>query len=163
MSTAMSAGFSLAHYVARVNQIDTTPTSGRVIRTVGLLIESAGPRASVGEICEVIGNADAPPLPVQVVGFREGTLLTVPLGDTAGVRPGDRIVARAGAVSVGVGPARRHQQAMVRDKRCAPEKIGTFAQCFCGVGGLSTEKSGCRPMKVRIWLPFSSSSTEQVT
>jgi len=42
---------------------------------------------------------------VQVVGFREGTLLTVPLGDTAGVRPGDRIVARTGAVSVGVGPA----------------------------------------------------------
>jgi FliI/YscN family ATPase len=59
----------------------------------------------VGEICEVIGAADAPPLPVQVVGFRDGTLLTVPLGDTAGVRPGDRIVARAGAVSVGVGPA----------------------------------------------------------
>ena len=46
----------------------------------------------------------APALPVQVVGFREGTLLTVPLGDTAGVRPGDRIVARAGAVSIGVGP-----------------------------------------------------------
>lgn len=98
--------FSLAHYIAKVDQVDTTPPAGRVVRTVGLLIESTGPRASVGEICEVIsGAADAPPLPVQVVGFREGTLLTVPLGDTAGVRPGDRIVARTGAVSVGVGPA----------------------------------------------------------
>jgi flagellum-specific ATP synthase len=102
VSTA--AGFSLSHYIAQVDRIDTTPPSGRVVRTVGLLIESAGPRASVGEICEVIGSTDTPPLPVQVVGFREGTLLTVPLGDTAGVRPGDRIVARAGAVSVGVGP-----------------------------------------------------------
>jgi FliI/YscN family ATPase len=101
----MMQGFSLTHYLARVDQIDATPPSGRVIRTVGLLIESAGPRASVGEICEVNGPADTPPLPVQVVGFRDGTLLTVPLGDTAGVRPGDRIVARAGAVSVGVGPA----------------------------------------------------------
>jgi flagellum-specific ATP synthase len=101
----MTPGFSLGHYLARVDQIDPTPPSGRVIRTVGLLIESAGPRASVGEICEVNGSAAVPPLPVQVVGFRDGTLLTVPLGDTAGVRPGDRIVARAGAVSVGVGPA----------------------------------------------------------
>jgi len=104
VNTTVSSGFSLSHYIAKVDQVDTTPPSGRVIRTVGLLIESAGPRASVGEICEINGSHDAPPLPVQVVGFREGTLLTVPLGDTAGVRPGDRIVARAGAVSVGVGP-----------------------------------------------------------
>jgi flagellum-specific ATP synthase len=96
-------GFSLAHYIDRVGQVDTMPASGRVTRTVGLLIESTGPRASVGEVCEVTGAGGAR-LPVQVVGFREGTLLSVPLGDTAGVRPGDRIVARAGAVSVGVGP-----------------------------------------------------------
>src|SRR5262245_45106657 len=103
---ALSApeGFSLARHIARVGQVDTMPPSGRVIRSVGLLIESAGPRASVGEICEITGAPGEPPLPVQVVGFRDGTLLTVPLGDTAGVRPGDRIVARAGAVSIGVGP-----------------------------------------------------------
>src|SRR5262245_2104472 len=97
-------GFSLARYITRANLVDTMPVAGRVVRVVGLLIESAGPRASVGEICEIIGGAGAPVLPVQVVGFRDGTLLSVPLGDTSGVRPGDRIVARAGAVSVGVGP-----------------------------------------------------------
>jgi FliI/YscN family ATPase len=96
--------FSLARYITRVGQVDTMPPAGRVVRSIGLLIESAGPRASVGEICEIIGAPGEPSLPVQVVGFREGTLLTVPLGDTAGVRPGDRIVARAGAVSIGVGP-----------------------------------------------------------
>jgi FliI/YscN family ATPase len=95
----------LARYIARVDQVDTMPPAGRVIRSVGLLIESAGPRASVGEICEIAGAPGEPSLPVQVVGFRDGTLLTVPLGDTAGVRPGGRIVARAGAVSIGVGPA----------------------------------------------------------
>jgi flagellum-specific ATP synthase len=95
---------SLDRYVSQLAGIDTTPMSGRVVRTVGLLIESAGPRASVGEICEVMGPDGGRSLPVQVVGFREGTLLTVPLGETSGVRPGDRIVARAGAVSIGVGP-----------------------------------------------------------
>jgi len=97
-------GFSLARYITRANQVDPIPASGRVVRSVGLLIESAGPRARVGEICEIVGAAGEQALPVQVVGFRDGTLLSVPLGDTAGVRPGDRIVARSGAVSIGVGP-----------------------------------------------------------
>jgi flagellum-specific ATP synthase len=97
-------GFSLESYISRAGQVDTMPPSGRVIRSVGLLIESTGPRASVGQICEITGAPGRLALPVQVVGFREGTLLTVPLGDTAGVCPGDRIVARAGVVSVGVGP-----------------------------------------------------------
>jgi flagellum-specific ATP synthase len=102
--TLQQSGFSLAPYLDRVAGVDTTPPSGRVIRTVGLLIESAGPRASVGEVCEITSSSGSGArLPVQVVGFREGTLLSVPLGDTAGVRPGDRIVARAGAVSIGVG------------------------------------------------------------
>ena len=81
-------GFSLASYIRGVAEADPLPPTGRVIRVVGLLIESAGPRASVGEICEIRGPAGGAPRAVQVVGFREGTLLSVPLGDTAGVRPG---------------------------------------------------------------------------
>jgi flagellum-specific ATP synthase len=99
-----SSGFTLAPYLDRVAQVDTMPPSGRVVRTVGLLIESAGPRASVGDVCEILGAPGTPARPVQVVGFREGTLLSVPLGDTAGVRPGDRIVARSGAATLAVGP-----------------------------------------------------------
>jgi FliI/YscN family ATPase len=79
------------------------PPIGHVIRTVGLLIESAGPKARVGEICEVVDDGQSAPLPVQVVGFKDKSLLSVPLGDTAGVRPGARVVARSGAVSVPVG------------------------------------------------------------
>jgi flagellum-specific ATP synthase len=40
---------------------------------------------------------------VQVVGFRDGVVLAVPLGDTVGVQPGDRIVARGRALDIGVG------------------------------------------------------------
>ena len=95
--------FSLARYVDAVGRADTLPLQGRVLRVVGLLIESEGPRARLGEVCDVLSDG-AEALPVQVVGFRGGTLLTVPLGDLAGIRPGDRIVARQGAISVGVGP-----------------------------------------------------------
>lgn len=94
---------SLAHHLARVGTMDMMPPAGDVIRTVGLLIESAGPRASVGDVCELVHDDGAAALPVQVVGFRDRVLLSVPLGDTAGIRPGSRIIARSGSVSVPVG------------------------------------------------------------
>ncbi len=100
----MPEAYTLDSFIARVASVDTMPTSGHVLRTVGLLVESAGPRARVGEICEILSDDGSDPLPVQVVGFREKTLLSVPLGDTAGIRPGARVVARSGAVSVPVGP-----------------------------------------------------------
>jgi FliI/YscN family ATPase len=102
-ATAESS-FSLSRYLQQVDRIETMPASGRVIRTVGLLIESQGPRVSVGATCDVIGRDGRSSLTVQVVGFRDGVVLAVPLGDTVGVQPGDRIVARGRALDIGVGP-----------------------------------------------------------
>ena len=98
----MQAECSLGRYIDAVERADTLPLQGRVLRVVGLLIESEGPRARLGEVCNVISGDSV--LPVQVVGFRDGTLLTVPLGELAGIRPGDRIIARQGAITVPVGP-----------------------------------------------------------
>jgi flagellar biosynthesis/type III secretory pathway ATPase len=97
--------FSLARYLTRVERAELLPVTGRVVRTVGLLVESRGPRARVGDLCELVGADDAPALPLEVVGFRDGHLLTVPLRGTAGIRPGDRISWRGSAGSVPVGEA----------------------------------------------------------
>lgn len=99
---ASDTQFPLDAYLTRLAQTTPAPVVGQVIRAVGLLIESTGPAASVGEICEVRSGRSAP-LPVEVVGFRDGRLLSVPLGETAGIRPGDRIIARGGALTVPVG------------------------------------------------------------
>jgi FliI/YscN family ATPase len=96
---------TLARYVDAMQGAQLTPLSGRVVRVVGLLIESFGPRARVGEICEITGAPGDPPLIVEVVGFREGYLQSVPLGSTAGIRPGDRIVARGPLASAPAGSA----------------------------------------------------------
>jgi flagellum-specific ATP synthase len=93
----------LDRYLDLLPTVDPLPLQGQVSRVTGLLIESAGPRARLGEVCEIL-SADGQTLPVQVVGFRDRTLLMVPLGEPSGIRPGDRVVARHGAISVGVGP-----------------------------------------------------------
>jgi flagellum-specific ATP synthase len=96
--------FSLNRYIETARRADTLPMVGRVVRTVGLLVESKGPRARVGELCELT-QAGGTRLMLEVVGFREGYLQTVPLGTTTGIRPGDVLTARGGAATVQVGPA----------------------------------------------------------
>ena len=100
----MSASSVLEGYFGDLPRIEPLPISGEVVRTVGLLIESKGPRAAVGELCDLHAAGGASTLTVEVVGFREGYLQSVPLGSTDGIRPGDRIVARRGRGTAVVGP-----------------------------------------------------------
>jgi FliI/YscN family ATPase len=95
---------SLAPYLDLLREAEPAPLMGRVSRVVGLLIESIGPQACVGDVCEV-RRANTRPVPVEVVGFRDGRLLAVPLGDTSGIQPGDRLVARGGVPSMPAGDA----------------------------------------------------------
>jgi flagellum-specific ATP synthase len=100
----MSDGLSLQRYFDIANRTEPLPLCGRVVRTVGLIVESQGPRARVGELCFLTRPGESS-LPMEVVGFRDGHLLTVPLGGTAGIKPGDRLVARGTVASCGVGDA----------------------------------------------------------
>jgi FliI/YscN family ATPase len=94
--------FPLERYLDLVRRTEPLPLCGRVVRTVGLVVESQGPRARIGELC-LLAREGQPPLPMEVVGFRDGHLLTVPLGGTAGIRPGDRLVARGTVASAAIG------------------------------------------------------------
>ncbi len=94
---------SLARQRELIRRTEPMPLAGRVVRTVGLVVESQGPRARIGELCELRRGSEGAALPLEVVGFRDGMVLTVPLGPTSGIRPGDTIVARGGAATVPVG------------------------------------------------------------
>ncbi len=60
---------------------------GRVTQVVGLVIESNGPNARVGDLVEIeTGNSD--PTRAEVVGFRGDRMLLMPLSELAGVRAG---------------------------------------------------------------------------
>lgn len=74
---------------------------GTVTRTVGLLVESRGPAVGVGEFCEILTRAGTQ-IRTQVIGFRDGQVLSMPLEEVAGLQLGDTIVARAGESRVAV-------------------------------------------------------------
>lgn len=84
-----------------VAEAELTPVVGRVTGATGLLIEAAGPRATVGELCYLRG--DGLEMPAEVVGFREDKLLLMPLGETEGLRPGWQVVGTGGSLTVPVG------------------------------------------------------------
>ncbi|HYC76231.1 MAG TPA: FliI/YscN family ATPase [Planctomycetota bacterium] len=77
---------------------------GRVTRAAGLLIEARGAAAPVGELC-LIERRDRAPLPAEIVGFREGATLLMPLGDADGLLPGAVVRPEERKLSVGVGEA----------------------------------------------------------
>ena len=89
--------------IAALPGMETLEWSGHVRELVGLVAASDGPVAAVGDFCE-IRSAGGRLVRAQVVGFRGGRVLLMPLEDTGGLQPGDTVVARAGAARVEVGP-----------------------------------------------------------
>ncbi len=77
--------------------------SGRVSKVVGLVIESNGPIARVGDLCHIKTdgmNGETRNVPVEVVGFRDNTVLLMPLGDLDGIRAGDLVESTGQCLSV---------------------------------------------------------------
>ncbi|MFN0150879.1 MAG: FliI/YscN family ATPase [bacterium] len=90
-------------YHDALRAVDPIRLNGRVEEVVGLVIESRGPRASLGEVCLVYGGRNAPPIRAEVVGFRAGRVLLMPLADIAGVAPGSEVIATGAPLRVPVG------------------------------------------------------------
>jgi flagellum-specific ATP synthase len=94
---------TLDRYFDSLDRIDPVRLIGRVSEMVGPLIESEGPPAAVGDFCE-IAAANGRHVLAQVIGFRNGNLLSMPLEETDGIQLDDPIVARSNEARVHVGP-----------------------------------------------------------
>jgi flagellum-specific ATP synthase len=93
--------------LCRVRNAPTTRQFGRVAQLIGLVVESEGPLAAVGDVCRIESDSSGTGTLAEVVGFRNHHVLLMPLGDTRGIRPGSHVVALGGPLRVPVGPALR--------------------------------------------------------
>ncbi len=99
----MNNAIDFSPYFRLVTASDPFLAVGAVTEMVGLLIESSGPAAALGDFCE-IQISQGRTIRVQVIGFRNGRVLSMALEETAGIQLGDRIVARPVAALIKAGP-----------------------------------------------------------
>jgi flagellum-specific ATP synthase len=102
-SSPSSERFDVERLLRTLGRIEILPVSGKVRRADGLIIESDGPPVSIGELCEITSEAGPDPIEVEVIGFRDKTVLSMPIYDTEGIRLGDRIVSKRHHASLPVG------------------------------------------------------------
>jgi flagellum-specific ATP synthase len=91
--------------VRRVQETQVIRNHGRVIQLIGLVIESEGPLAAVGEICRIESARHDGATLAEVVGFRNHHVLLMPLGEVHGIHPGSEVIALGSTLRVPVGEA----------------------------------------------------------
>ncbi len=100
---SLSIPFDLARYTTMLNRLEPVRMEGEVVKLVGLIVESRGPAAAIGDFCE-IRTRNGRTIRTQVIGFRDGRVLSMPLEETDGLSLGNLIVARGGDSEVEVSP-----------------------------------------------------------
>jgi flagellum-specific ATP synthase len=86
-----------------LSNADLHERRGRVDDLIGLIVEATGLEAEVGEVCTIEAGRRRPAVPAEVVGFRAGRTLLMPLGEIHGIGPGHAVVATGRPVRVPVG------------------------------------------------------------
>lgn len=86
----------------RIEKIIPYKYQGTVSRVVGLTIEAEGIKAAVGEVC-IIYNIKKDIIRCEVVGFKEDTVILMPLGELVGIAPGCKVEPLGHPLSVNCG------------------------------------------------------------
>ena len=77
----------LARRLDNLDMLEPYRIDGRVTEVVGLVVEATCPDGSVGDLC-TIDVEGSEPLKAEVMGFRDGKMLLMPLDATVGVAVG---------------------------------------------------------------------------
>jgi flagellum-specific ATP synthase len=89
-------------YLETAESIDPIKCIGRISKVQGLLIESRGPQAIIGEICRIEAPKGAGIIRAEVVGLRGDTVQLMAYEETDGLEIGARVVASGTRLEVAV-------------------------------------------------------------
>jgi len=93
----------LDRYKAVISSSEPIRVNGKVLDVIGLVIVSAGPNAVMGEICSVIDKNGKELCKAEVVGFKDGKVLSIAIGEVNSISPACEIKASGRKFSVGLG------------------------------------------------------------
>jgi len=86
-----------------IENTDPIKLNGKVTDVIGFVIISIGPNVSLGEICIVVDRGGKEICKSEVVGFKEGKVLSIALGDIHNISPSCQIISTGKSFSIGVG------------------------------------------------------------
>jgi flagellar protein export ATPase FliI len=95
----------IRRYLDRVERTSSVQVRGRVKEVVGLVVKAALPEAWIGELCLIRSPRSPEPVKAEVVGFRDGDVLLMPLGELVNVGPHSEVVPTGNCLTVKVGDA----------------------------------------------------------
>ncbi len=89
---------------AALGQVSLARRKGVVTHVSGLTVQSGGPNIGLAQLCQIT-LGDGRQVEAEVVGFRKGELILLPLDVVDGIRPGDTVTPldRCRQVAVGQG------------------------------------------------------------
>jgi flagellum-specific ATP synthase len=103
VNDARPPGALLAQAGEAIREADLARRHGFVTNLIGLIIEATGLQAEVGEVCLVGTDRNREAVSAEVVGFRDGRTLLMPLGELHGIGPGTRVLASGAPFRITVG------------------------------------------------------------
>jgi flagellum-specific ATP synthase len=89
-------------YIETAERVDPIKCVGRIFRVQGLLIESRGPQAIIGEICRVEAPKGRGIIRAEVVGLRDDIVQLMAYEETDGIEVGNRVIASGSRLEVPV-------------------------------------------------------------
>ncbi len=95
--------FDFGKAIKKVEECNSIKASGKVVRVVGLTIESEGPLVHLGEHCYIKLLNSSNKIDAEVVGFHNDKVLLMPLGDMKGIGHGCEVIPSGRTLSVPVG------------------------------------------------------------
>ncbi len=90
-------------YFGEIERASPVQVRGRVKEVIGLVVKAAVPEVWVGELCLIYNPRSRIPVKAEVVGFQEGDVLLMPLGDLMNLGPQSDVVPTGNCLTVKVG------------------------------------------------------------
>jgi flagellum-specific ATP synthase len=94
----------LGRYETHLDNMHLNEDSGKITQVIGQMILAFLPGATIGSVCRVYPSGTTVSFLAEVIGFRDRSVLLMPLGEMRGVGLGSTIVLERLVATIGVGP-----------------------------------------------------------
>lgn len=89
--------------IQAIHQSDPIKRYGKVLRVIGLMIESSGPKVNIGDVCYIHSEDRSGRILAEVVGFSGEKVILMPYAEVAEIGPGCLVESTGKPLTIPVG------------------------------------------------------------